>query len=267
MTTTPSAEPPPRFLLAGDRSLAVSALRLVIGRGHRPTVLCVSDRTTASHARALEQCYREAGGTEVITGSQLRDPGTVARVRDLGLDFALSVHFPELVRSDALAAPARGWLNLHPAYLPFNRGWHTPTWALLDGTPIGATIHVMTEQVDAGPIVARVEVRPRPDDTAHTLYQRVLAAELDLLAEHWDAIAAGSWELHPNPVEKGTVHHRADLDRSGVRALDLEARLQVGDVIDRLRALTTNDPAEAAHFVADGATYRVRIEIEREDPE
>jgi methionyl-tRNA formyltransferase len=266
MTTTPRSELTPRFLFAGDRSLAVSALGLVLERGHLPTVLCVSDRATASHAQELERRFRQAGGTEVIAGSQLREADTVARLQRLDLDFAISVHFPELVRSGSLEATTRGWLNLHPAYLPFNRGWHTPSWALLEHTPIGATIHVMTEEVDAGPILARGEVLPRPDDTAHTLYQRVLAAELELLAEHWDAIATGCWELQQNPVEAGTVHHRADLDRSGIRALDLEEHMRVGDLIDRLRALTTNDPAEAACFTADGANYRIRIEIEMEDP-
>lgn len=265
MTTTGGPRRRPRYLFAGDRALAVAALDLVLDRGHRPTVLCVSDRAGASHARHLEERFRAAGGTEVIAGSALRDPDTVSWLRQLDLDFALSVHFPELVQRDVLAAPRCGWLNLHPAYLPFNRGWHTPSWALIERTPIGATLHVMTEEVDAGPILARCEVPTRPDDTAHTLYQRVLDAELALLDEHWDAVVAGRWELQPNPVDEGTIHRRADLDRSGIRVLDLDAQTRVGDLIDRLRALTTSDPAEAAWFVADGSRYRVRVEIERED--
>jgi hypothetical protein len=49
-----------------------------------------------------------------------------------------------------------------------------------------------------------------------------------------------------------------------VRRIDCAATVRAGDLLRRLRALTTSDPAEAAYFEEDGARYRVRVSIERE---
>lgn len=256
---------PPAFLFAGDRALAVSALRFLISDfEHLPRALCVSDRPGASHAAELERVFRNAGGTTVIPSSDLNTDSGVARLRDLSLDFALSVHFPELVKRQALDTVRLEWLNLHPAYLPFNRGWHTPSWAILEGTPAGATIHVMVEDVDAGPILAQRVVDIRPDDTAHSLYQRLLVAELDLLRNSWPMIASGEWDLTENTTQAGTAHRKADLFNPEVQRLELDSPTTVGALLDRLRALTTNDPSEAAYFDQDDTRYRIRVQIEAE---
>lgn len=257
------ATPHPAFLFAGDRAIAVAALELLIMEyGHIPRVLCVSDRPGASHATQLEQIFRDAGGTEIIQGSQLASDREVARLDALGLDFALSVHFPEIVRRPALHAVRLGWLNLHPAYLPYNRGWHTPSWAILDDTPAGATIHVMVEDLDAGPILAQQRVEVRPSDTAHLLYQRILAAEARLLRATWPEIAAGEWELTTNELKLGTAHRKSDLLDPELQRLDRASETTVGALIDRLRALTTNDITEAAYVEQDGIRYRITVRIE-----
>lgn len=262
MGTTPS------YLFAGDRAIAVQALRrLVEDHGHVPRILCVSDRATASHADELVATYQELGGRHVLIGSELRTERGLARLRAAELDFALSVHFPDLVRTPALEAPRMGWLNLHPAYLPFNRGWHTPTWAILDGTPAGATLHVMVEEVDAGPIVARRLVPVMPSDTADSLYQRLLAVEVELLCDVWPRVAAGDWELQPNVKGEGSAHRAADLFHDDVQRIDRDELATAGRLIDRLRALTTNDVSEAAWFEQDGVRYRMRLEIVAEVPD
>lgn len=258
---------PPAFLFAGDRAIAVTALELLIGDfGHLPRALCVSDRSGASHAAELERVFRDAGGTDVIPGSELNTAAGLTRLRELELDFALSVHFPELIRQPSLDAVRLEWLNLHPAYLPYNRGWHTSSWAILEGTPAGATIHVMVEDVDAGPILAQERVDVLPDDTADSLYQRLLSAEGELLRATWPRIAAGEWTLAENRTRSGTVHRKADLFQASIQRLDRDSSTTVGELLDRLRALTTNDVSEAAYFEQDGVRYRIRIDIAPEQP-
>lgn len=253
------------YLFAGDRRLAVDALKAVVERDDLPTVLVVSDRPTASHAGELEDLFGSAGGELVIRGSQLQRPEVLQQLRSLELDVAISVHFPELVREEALALPRRGWLNLHPAYLPFNRGWHTPSWPILEGTPAGVTLHQMVAEVDAGDILARREVPVEPSDTADELYQRLLDAELELLLELWSTIRSPEpWPVTVNDTASGTVHRRSQLFSDEVQRLDLDAPTTARAVLDRLRALTTDRWDEAARFEVDGRTYRARIEIRRD---
>jgi phosphoribosylglycinamide formyltransferase-1 len=83
-------------------------------------------------------------------------------------------------------------LNIHPALLPAFRGLNTHERALAAGVKIhGATVHFVVPEVDSGPIVAQAAVPVRDDDTAETLAERVLAAELRLYPLALALVAGG----------------------------------------------------------------------------
>jgi phosphoribosylglycinamide formyltransferase 1 len=89
-------------------------------------------------------------------------------------------------------------LNIHPALLPAFKGLDTHARALAAGVKIhGATVHFVTNEMDAGPIVAQAAVPVLEDDSEDALAARVLAVEhqiyplaLRLLAEGRIEIAA-----------------------------------------------------------------------------
>ncbi len=69
-------------------------------------------------------------------------------------------------------------LNIHPALLPSYRGLHTHERALADGVKIhGATVHFVSPEMDAGPIIVQAAVPVLDSDTPDTLSARVLAQE------------------------------------------------------------------------------------------
>ncbi len=69
-------------------------------------------------------------------------------------------------------------LNIHPSLLPAHRGLDTHARVLAAGEPRhGCSVHVVTEGLDEGPVIARAEVPVLPGDTAATLAARVLAEE------------------------------------------------------------------------------------------
>lgn len=69
-------------------------------------------------------------------------------------------------------------VNIHPSLLPSFRGLHTHKQALEAGVRIhGATVHYVTFDLDVGPIVAQAAVPVLPDDSEHTLAERVLEQE------------------------------------------------------------------------------------------
>lgn len=194
----------------------------------------------------------------VVAGEAHRDEEVLARLRALEIDYLLSVHYPRLFPQPLLDVPRVGAVNLHPAWLPFNRGWHTPSWAILDGTPYGATLHWMVEEADAGDIAVRRELVVSPADTANSLYQKVLETELEVLREAIPQMAAGTLPRIPQEPG-GSRHRRRELEAA--RVLDGDASLPVRRTLDVLRALTTSVPAEAALVTIDGRRYRVRVEI------
>ena len=69
-------------------------------------------------------------------------------------------------------------LNIHPSLLPAFPGLHTHARALAAGVKLhGCTVHQVTEQMDAGPILAQAAVPVLPDDTEDELAARVLRQE------------------------------------------------------------------------------------------
>jgi phosphoribosylglycinamide formyltransferase-1 len=78
-------------------------------------------------------------------------------------------------------------LNIHPSLLPKYPGLHPQQQALDDGAAVsGATVHLVNQDLDAGPIVLQREVPILPGDTADTLAARILEIEHRLYP---DAIA------------------------------------------------------------------------------
>ncbi len=69
-------------------------------------------------------------------------------------------------------------LNIHPSLLPKYPGLDTHARALAAGDAAsGCTVHLVTEGIDEGPVLAQAEVPVIPDDTPASLAQRVLEAE------------------------------------------------------------------------------------------
>jgi len=69
-------------------------------------------------------------------------------------------------------------VNIHPSLLPKYRGLDTHQRALDAGdTVAGCSVHVVTEELDAGEVLGQAEVPIEPGDTVESLEARVLAAE------------------------------------------------------------------------------------------
>jgi phosphoribosylglycinamide formyltransferase-1 len=69
-------------------------------------------------------------------------------------------------------------LNIHPSLLPAYRGLHTHARVLEAGdTEHGASVHFVTAELDAGPVVLQSKVAVEPGDTEATLSARVQATE------------------------------------------------------------------------------------------
>ena len=253
-----------RFAYAADREIGVWVLDYLLGAGFRPSALLTPDPSRASHAAELTDRCNFLPRDRVFHGAQAFSPGAIESLRGLNLDVIVGVHFPLIVPQAVLDLPRQGMLNLHPAYLPYNRGWHTASWAILDQTPIGATLHFMDAGVDTGDVVHQRALDVLPSDTAHTLYQRLLRLELEVFKEAWPAFAAGNSKRRPQDHALATVHKRRDLLDEAVQRIDLDAGVKAGDLIRRLRALTTDRWEEAAYFEAGGKRYRVRVEVREE---
>lgn len=246
-----------RIVYAANREIGIHALEILIKHGIIPVILLVSN-SDYYEGRMVSKYLK---GVPMICGKDFRKPEVVKLIDDMSIDYIVSVHFPYIIPPEILSIPRVGTLNLHPAYLPYNRGWNTPTWAILDQTPYGATLHWVDEGIDSGDIALQKKLEILPEDTAHSLYQRVLALELEVFSEAIPLLLRDELPRIPQN-EHGTSYRKADLSR--IQKLELDESYTVREVINKLRALTTNNINEAAYFEADGIRYFVTVKIEKE---
>lgn len=83
-------------------------------------------------------------------------------------------------------------MNIHPSLLPKYRGLNTHARAIEAGdNEAGCTVHFVTPELDAGPIIIQARVPVLPDDTPETLARRVLEQEHKIYPEAIRRFAAG----------------------------------------------------------------------------
>lgn len=103
----------------------------------------------------------------------------LARVIDgFAPDLVVLAGFMRILGSAFVQRYAGRFLNIHPSLLPAFPGLHTHQRALDAGCKaVGATVHLVTADLDHGPIVMQSVVPVRPGDDASSLAARVLATE------------------------------------------------------------------------------------------
>lgn len=108
----------------------------------------------------------------------------VAVLRHAGVQLVAMAGFGTILGGALFEAFPHAVLNTHPALLPAFKGWHAVRDALAAGVTVtGCTVHIATEEVDAGPILAQAEVPIEPDDSVETLHERIKAVEGRLYPE------------------------------------------------------------------------------------
>ena len=128
---------------------------------------------------------REAFDLAVVAELERRDVGLVCLAGFMRL---LS---PAFIRAfpDAI-------LNIHPSLLPSFPGLDAQRQAWEHGVAVsGATVHIVTPELDSGPIVRQAVVPVREDDTAATLAARILEAEHRIYPEAIRAVLDGGWHI------------------------------------------------------------------------
>ncbi len=101
-----------------------------------------------------------------------------ALLKERGNELICLAGFMRILGAEFVAKWEGRILNIHPSLLPKFPGLNTHTRAIEAGeTEHGATVHFVTAELDAGPIIAQEAVSIQPDDTPDALAARVLEVE------------------------------------------------------------------------------------------
>jgi phosphoribosylglycinamide formyltransferase-1 len=123
-----------------------------------------------------------------------RDLAAVLKAR--GVEVVCLAGFMRLLGPAFLDAFPNAVLNIHPSLLPAFPGLDAQRQAFEHGVKVaGATVHLVTPELDAGPIVAQEAIQVLATDTAETLAARILEVEHRLYPAALARVASGDWAL------------------------------------------------------------------------
>lgn len=153
-----AADCPYEIVLVATNNPAAGGLRLAAAEGVRTFVLPHKGMERAAHDMAMDTAIRESGAEYVALAGYMR------------------ILTPAFVS---------GWegrmLNIHPSLLPKYKGLNTHDQAIANGDSHGGcSVHLVTAELDDGPVLAQTPVAILPGDTGESLAARVLIAEHQL---------------------------------------------------------------------------------------
>ncbi|HYI39886.1 MAG TPA: phosphoribosylglycinamide formyltransferase [Allosphingosinicella sp.] len=112
-------------------------------------------------------------------------------LREAGAEVVALAGYMRLLSGEFIAKWRGRILNIHPSLLPAYKGLDTHRRALEAGEVwVGCSVHLVTDELDGGPVLAQAKVRVRERETAEMLAARVLKEEHRLYPETLDAFAA-----------------------------------------------------------------------------
>jgi len=174
----------------------------------------------------------------------------------LGVNGGLEVLVPSWVLN------SMNILNLHPAYLPFNRGSHHSFWGIVDETPVGATIHWMVESLDAGPIIDQILIPSDPEITAEVLQLECNKLCVELLERNILAIFNGE-PLALKPNVGGTSHSKSEIKAAST--LQSNTNYPTNHIWNLIRA--TKHGSHGFYIENHGKTFHIKVSEISEVPD
>ncbi|CAA7619093.1 conserved hypothetical protein [Magnetospirillum sp. LM-5] len=144
-------------MIGRTQILYAAAERLLADGFHIPLIITATEAPEYTRGRADFASLAERAGARFVFSDDVNGGEALRALADAEVDAGLSVNWPRLIRSEAIALTRHGIVNVHPGDLPNYKGNACPNWALLKGEPrLTVCCHWMDpDRLDAGNILAK----------------------------------------------------------------------------------------------------------------
>lgn len=188
-----------KVLLTAFYTPGIRAIEYLIQAGFRPQQICL-----LTHDEDRNQSLLVFVATHGIETKTFPVKSTLARdwIKEFQPDILFSLYFRDIIPQSILDIPPLGGVNLHPALLPKYRGTFSAPWTIInDEAYTGFTYHYMLSQVDAGNIILQRKVPIRSDDTAYSLYHKLIDKGMSAFPEAFKLVTKDKYPGIPQSGE------------------------------------------------------------------
>ena len=200
-------------VLLSGRGSNFEALAESVAAGRIPNAEIAVVISNREGAPGIERARARGIETRVIPSKGLEreayDRQVVAALREKQVDLVCLAGFMRLLSPYFVAAFPNRILNIHPSLLPAFPGLEAQRQVLEYGVKwSGCTVHIVDENLDAGPIVTQAVVPVLDDDTLETLADRILKEEHRIYSEAVRLVLEGRFRIEGRRVIQTAAEKR-----------------------------------------------------------
>ena len=169
------------ILISGRGSNMMALVEAARAAEYPAEIVCVVANT--ADAKGLEFAAANGIATRVIDhkafpSREAFEAALDAYLRAMNVEAIALAGFMRVLTAGFIAGWDGRLINIHPSLLPAYKGLHTHERAIADGAKVhGCSVHLVTPELDGGPVLLQAEVPVLPEDTADVLAARVLTEE------------------------------------------------------------------------------------------
>ena len=169
------------ILISGRGSNMMALVEAARAAEYPAEIVCVVANT--ADAKGLEFAAANGIATRVIDhkafpSREAFEKALGAYLRSMNVEAMALAGFMRVLTAGFIAGWDGRMINIHPSLLPAYKGLHTHERAIADGAKVhGCSVHLVTPELDGGPVLLQAEVPVLPEDTADVLAARVLTEE------------------------------------------------------------------------------------------
>lgn len=197
-----------RIIYMGTPDFAVPSLEILVKQGYEVVGVVTAPDKPAGRGLKLKSSpvkqAAEKAGLKILQPTNLKSPEFQDELRSLKANLQVVVAFRMLPES-VWRMPEWGTFNLHASLLPKYRGAAPINWAVINGEKeTGLTTFFLKHEIDTGNIIAQVKEPILDNDSAGSLYQRLMHKGAELVLDTVRQIETGNVKTVPQDYSEGT---------------------------------------------------------------
>lgn len=206
-------------------------------------------KSNADFVDLAETCIRN--NIKYLYVDNINDMNSVEFIRELKPDTGFCLGWSQLLKEEVLSLFPRGVVGFHPAALPNNRGRHPIIWALALGLQETASSFFMLDTgADTGKVISQIKIPILYEDTARTLYDKIMNVAAGQLTDLWRKMCEGDVCGIEAESQTGNAWRKRNKNDGKV-----DWRMAGRNIYNLVRALS--EPYVGAHFEYGHEEYKV----------